>query len=147
MLLDIAEESIRSAFGRRPPTLPDDLPAVLHECRGAFVTLHVAGALNGCIGAIVADEPLAPTVARLARSAAFDDPRLPATTPADLAHPSIDASVLSRRCPPVPGRSSGPACSRGSTVSCSPPAATGACSCPMCGPSSPTSTTSWATSS
>ena len=63
MLLDIAEESIRSAFGRRPPTLPDDLPAVLHECRGAFVTLHVAGALNGCIGAIVADEPLAPTVA------------------------------------------------------------------------------------
>ena len=95
VLLDIAEESIRSAFGRRPPPLPDGLPAVLHECRGAFVTLHVAGALNGCIGAIVADEPLAPTVARLARSAAFDDPRLPATTPADLAQLSIEVSVLS----------------------------------------------------
>ena len=95
LLLDIADDSIRSAFEGRQPALPAGLPAVLWECRGAFVTLHVAGALNGCIGAVTADEPLAPIVARLARSAAFDDPRLPPATPDDLAHLSIEVSILS----------------------------------------------------
>jgi AmmeMemoRadiSam system protein A len=103
VLLDIAEASIRSAFHRRAPTLPADLPPGLAGCRGAFVTLHVAGTLNGCIGTITADQPLAPTVARLARSAAFDDPRLPATTPDDLARLSIEVSVLSPL-DPVPAR-------------------------------------------
>jgi AmmeMemoRadiSam system protein A len=102
-LLDIAEASIRSAFHRRAPTLPADLPPGLWGCRGAFVTLHVAGTLNGCIGTITADQPLAPTVAHLARSAAFDDPRLPATTPDDLARLSIEVSVLSPL-EPVPAR-------------------------------------------
>lgn len=95
VLVDIAEASIHRAFEGRPPVLPDHLPAVLLEHRGAFVTLHVDGHLNGCIGAVRTDEPLAPTVARLARSAAFEDHRLPALRADQLADLTIEVSVLS----------------------------------------------------
>lgn len=95
VLVDIAEASIHRAFEGRPPALPDHLPPVLLEPRGAFVTLHVDGHLNGCIGAVRTDEPLAPTVARLARSAAFEDHRLPALRADQLADLTIEVSVLS----------------------------------------------------
>ncbi len=59
------------------------------------MTLTVAGELNGCIGNVEGIEPLGHAVARLALSAAFDDPRLPALRPVDYPHLTIELSLLS----------------------------------------------------
>jgi AmmeMemoRadiSam system protein A len=64
-----------------------------------FVTVTVAGALNGCIGTVAPVEPLAAAVPRLAWEAAFDDPRLPALRRQDYPRVGIEISLLS---PPVP---------------------------------------------
>jgi AmmeMemoRadiSam system protein A len=97
VLVDIAAEAIDDALaGRRTaPRSPAELPAALRERRGAFVTLEVGGGLNGCIGTIEGDAPLAHDVARLAVEAAFADPRLPALRTEDLPELEIEVSVLS----------------------------------------------------
>ena len=96
-LLDLAEASIRAGLSGQDPPAPDptQLPAALLAPGGVFVTLEVAGALNGCIGTIEPVEPLASAVVRLARSAAFGDPRLPALSAADWADLRIKISLLS----------------------------------------------------
>ncbi|MBB5144583.1 AmmeMemoRadiSam system protein A [Desulfovibrio intestinalis] len=47
---------------------------------GAFVTISIEGALRGCIGSIVGQEPLYLNIWRMAASAAFSDPRFPPLT-------------------------------------------------------------------
>lgn len=96
-LLDLAEASILDGLDGRPPRLPalEDLPDELRRAAGAFVTLTVDGALNGCIGAIEGAGPLGQEVVRLARSAAFADPRLPALRREDLPGLVIEVSILS----------------------------------------------------
>jgi AmmeMemoRadiSam system protein A len=74
-----------------------NLPAALHRPNGAFVTLLVAGELNGCIGDVAGSASLAVSVADLAIKAAFHDPRLPALTSSDLAGLTIEVSLLSSR--------------------------------------------------
>lgn len=105
-LLDIAAVTLEDALAGRPLALPalGSLPDELHRPTGAFVTLTVAGRLNGCIGTIEGHEPLGHAVARLALSAAFEDPRLPALRPEDRAHLTIELSLLSPLTP-VPVRS------------------------------------------
>ncbi len=96
-LLDIAENAIATALAGHsavPPPL-ESLPPALHRRVGAFVTLKVHGRLNGCVGTIEGVEPLGCAVARLALSAAFADPRLPALQPSDYAHLEITLSLLS----------------------------------------------------
>jgi AmmeMemoRadiSam system protein A len=107
LLLDLAELAIRSRLdGIRFPgpdahRLPDSL---LRPCR-AFVTLHVDGALNGCIGNIESDEPLGVCVADLAVKAAFEDPRLPRLERRDLDRLEIEIALLSPlRAVPAAGR-------------------------------------------
>lgn len=97
MLLDLAHRSIVAGLSGRPSHLAplDDLPDALRAERAAFVTLTVDGALNGCIGSIEAVEGLAAGVVRLARAAAFEDPRLPPLRPEQLDRTSIEISVLS----------------------------------------------------
>lgn len=96
-LIDIADRALRLALagGTAAPAPVDELPPALGSLRGAFVTLTVAGSLNGCIGTIDGREPLAHAVARLAVAAAFDDPRLPALRAHEYAQLSIEVSVLS----------------------------------------------------
>jgi AmmeMemoRadiSam system protein A len=97
LLVGIAARSIDDALAgrdRRPVDLAE-VPPALRGCRGAFVTLRVDGALNGCIGSMEGEGPLVHDVARLAREAAFGDPRLPALEPADLPGLEIEVSVLS----------------------------------------------------
>ena len=99
-LLDVARESIRAGVDNRAEPRPsvsgysDDLLAP----RATFVTLTKAEKLRGCIGSLVARQPLAVDVAHNAYRAAFKDPRFPPVTADDL--PDLDAaiSVLS---PPV----------------------------------------------
>jgi AmmeMemoRadiSam system protein A len=101
LLLDLAEASVVAGLAGRPASLPapDALPAALRREVGAFVTLTVDGALNGCIGNIEGVEPLGVAVPRLAWSAAFADPRLPALRADQYQRLTISISILSPLAP------------------------------------------------
>ncbi len=96
LLLDLAESSIRARLAGRPAPEIDttSLSPPLRRTNGAFVTLHVDGQLNGCIGDITGTGALATSVAELAIKAAFGDPRLPALRPDDLDRLNIEISLL-----------------------------------------------------
>ena len=104
-LLDLAEAAIRARLVGDPPPRVDvpALPPQLRRPLGAFVTLHVRGELNGCIGHIIGTAPIAAGVAELAVSSAFHDPRLPALRADDLDDLDIEISLLSVPAP-VPAR-------------------------------------------
>ncbi|MGA9751935.1 MAG: AmmeMemoRadiSam system protein A [Acidobacteriota bacterium] len=72
-----------------------DCPSMASEPRGAFVTLkRRGGALRGCIGTILPSGPLDVTVARMAVSAAVEDPRFPPVSSSELQALSIEISAL-----------------------------------------------------
>jgi uncharacterized protein len=92
-LLGIARGAILSHLGVAPrPDLPET--GALAEERGAFVTLHVAGELRGCIGTFRPMGSLAATVARIAVSAATEDPRFRAVEATDVAELEVSVSAL-----------------------------------------------------
>lgn len=97
LLLDLADDAILDGLLGRPATVPSEqlLPAALRVRTGLFVTLTVAGDLNGCIGSIDGELSLAHAAVRHAWSAAFADPRLEALTPRDYRELTIEVSVLS----------------------------------------------------
>ena len=106
LLLDIADDAILEGLEGTPPS-PLVLacpPVAVREPSAALVTLTVGGELNGCIGSLEAEDPLAEAVARHARSAAFHDPRLPALRRSDYARLRIEVSVLSAL-EPIPSAS------------------------------------------
>jgi AMMECR1 domain-containing protein len=91
-LLGIARRALLRHFGATGEVpLPRDGP--LAEPRGAFVSLHVEGDLRGCIGTFQPRGSLAETVARMAVSAATDDPRFLALRPDELGGLRIAISV------------------------------------------------------
>jgi AmmeMemoRadiSam system protein A len=61
----------------------------------AFVTLHVGGALRGCIGTSASRHPLWQVVGEMATAAATRDPRFAPITAGDLDGLSVEISVLS----------------------------------------------------
>ena len=74
-----------------PPTeVPDDL---LEE-GASFVTLHVDGALRGCIGSARAYRPLALDVASNAMRASLFDPRFARIAEDELPRTSLEISIL-----------------------------------------------------
>jgi AmmeMemoRadiSam system protein A len=92
-LLGIARGTILNLLGAaQPPPLPSTGP--LAEPRGAFVTLHVEGALRGCVGTFAPRGSLAQTVAAMARAAATEDPRFPRLRPDELAGLTLSISAL-----------------------------------------------------
>lgn len=101
VLLDVAEATLDAALTRRRPALVplEALPAALQRPGGVFVTLTVDGELNGCIGTVEGTEPLGHAVARLALSAAYEDPRLPSLRPTDRPGLTIEVSLLTA---PIP---------------------------------------------
>jgi AmmeMemoRadiSam system protein B/AmmeMemoRadiSam system protein A len=94
-LLSIARESIAQYL--KDGTLPQFEVSEPNLTRksGAFVTLEEAGELRGCIGHVVAQEPLYVTVQQAAVSAATQDPRFPPLTAEELGEITIEISVLS----------------------------------------------------
>ena len=102
-LFALVETSIRGGLtarrDRRGAALPrldfEGLPDVLRRHQGVFVTLKVAGQLNGCIGTLEAREPLGSAAVRAAYEAAFADPRLPPLSPGHWPELSIGLSLLS----------------------------------------------------
>jgi len=82
VLFELADFGVREGLAGRPAPVVDPaiLDAPLRRPRGVFVTLEVAGELNGCIGTVEAVQAVGAGVPRLAWAAAFNDFRLPALT-------------------------------------------------------------------
>jgi len=94
-LLGIARNTLENHLSGKKVSdrVPED--PVLKENRGVFVTLHRDGALRGCIGSIMPEEPLYLGVRRRAIDAAVHDPRFRPMTVEELGKVDIEISVLS----------------------------------------------------
>ena len=94
-LLRLARLALEASVQDGP--LPEIEPQAgrLSEKRGAFVTLHKAGRLRGCIGNIEATRPLYRTICECARAAALRDPRFDPVAPEELPFLHLEISVLS----------------------------------------------------
>lgn len=93
-LCALAREAIEAGLSGRSPLLPSPSGA-LREHAGAFVTLHENGRLRGCIGRMESGRPLLETIAEMAYSAAFEDPRFEPLSPHEKDHIAIEITVLS----------------------------------------------------
>jgi AmmeMemoRadiSam system protein A len=93
LLLNLAREALAAHVGVGPSHVLGDTP-VLGRASGAFVTLHLAGELRGCIGHIEATDPLGSLIKRLAVAAGTTDPRFPPITPTELGQIDIEISLL-----------------------------------------------------
>ncbi|MCU0639323.1 MAG: AmmeMemoRadiSam system protein B [Candidatus Krumholzibacteria bacterium] len=94
-LLRYARKVLEASFKGGEPEIDIPDSPVLGEKRGGFVTLKKKGMLRGCIGYIEAVLPLVETIAEMAESAAFRDPRFPELGERELAEVTIEISVLS----------------------------------------------------
>lgn len=93
-LLEFARQTIEAKlYGKEPPAF-DERFARLKEEQGAFVTLNKNKNLRGCIGLITAIKPLYQTIQEVAEAAAFQDPRFPPLTEAELPETTLEISVL-----------------------------------------------------
>lgn len=78
----------------RIPSL-DELPTFENRMAGCFVSLHLDGALRGCIGTILpTKESIAAEIVRKAVSACSEDPRFDPVRPDELASLEIHVDVL-----------------------------------------------------
>ena len=100
--LGLARKAIREALLHRG--LPEVIPSegVFSERCGVFVTLHVEGRLQGCIGVTEPSEPLGPAIVRCAVSAALEDPRFTPLKEAQLEKLKVEISLLSALTPILP---------------------------------------------
>lgn len=101
-LLELARKAIREAVLHRK--ILDVIPSegIFSERRGIFVTIHVRGRLQGCIGVTEPNESLGEAVVRCATSAALEDPRFAPMREAQLEEMSMEISLLSRLEPILP---------------------------------------------
>lgn len=93
-LLDLARRAVAARLESQPPPRLEDPPPRLLLPQGAFVSLHIDGKLRGCVGMIVAERPLAETVAACAAASATEDPRFDALDPSELEAVTIEISAL-----------------------------------------------------
>ena len=102
-LLRIAREAVAAAATQAPRPRHESRPvtAALDEPGAAFVTITEHGLLRGCMGSLVAEQPLGDAVASAAVSAAVRDPRFLPLGERELPEIHIDVSVLG---PAVPLR-------------------------------------------
>lgn len=93
MMLRLARGAVISHVTGAPRPVPPSTP-LLDGPGAAFVTLHSAGQLRGCIGHVEATEPLGHVIVRCAVAACSTDPRFPPVTAAELAEISLELSIL-----------------------------------------------------
>lgn len=91
-LVAIARAAVTGRVTGRPGRMGQaaDFP----EASGAFVTLKRGGELRGCIGTLECRRPLPDEVARIAASAAVEDPRFPPVRASELDGLDVEVSVL-----------------------------------------------------
>lgn len=75
-------------------SVPKPENPLLEEELGAFVTLTKKGSLRGCIGNVIGQGKLYLTVVRMARAAAFEDPRFPEITETEFAQLTVEISIM-----------------------------------------------------
>jgi len=93
-LLDLARRAVAARLESRPLPQLADPPRRLLMPQGAFVSLHLHGELRGCVGMILAERPLAETIAACAAASATEDPRFKALQPSELDAVTIEISAL-----------------------------------------------------
>jgi len=95
-LLRVARDAIKAElFGKDFKRTPlEDLPEELKKPGAAFVTITENGQLRGCIGHIIAREPLIRSVEDNAIAAAFEDPRFFPLRKDEFKDIKIEVSVL-----------------------------------------------------
>lgn len=100
--LELARKAIREVVLHRE--LPDFIPSegVFSERHGVFVTLHVKGRLQGCIGVTEPSEPLGEAIVRCAVGAALEDPRFAPIKESQLEELNVEISLLSALRPILP---------------------------------------------
>jgi uncharacterized protein len=94
ILLKLAHQSILSEFEHSEISLDSPSPH-LAQPRGVFTTIHLHGALHGCVGFVLPVASLYRNVAETARTAAFEDTRFPPITREEAANLDVSLSVLS----------------------------------------------------
>lgn len=93
-------ETMLSGDSLAEASRPDStLSKALFENLGCFVTLSRDHNLRGCIGTIIAHEPLWQNVWNMARAAAFNDPRFPPVTAGEWPYLQMEISVLDQPAP------------------------------------------------
>ncbi|NBF40554.1 MAG: AmmeMemoRadiSam system protein A [Spirochaetes bacterium] len=106
-LIRIARGAVWAKLTGNAPSPPQPPSETVFQPAGAFVTLRVpqsgrekpagdgGGALRGCIGHVIARQPLEQTIRDAAVSAAFRDPRFDPITLPELERVRFEISVLS----------------------------------------------------
>jgi MEMO1 family protein len=96
MLFSIARNSIKTMLYEDKEITIDakNISEALKRPLGAFVTLKINGALRGCIGRFISDEPLYDVVRASALSSAFDDYRFSPLTKAEYDKVDVEITVL-----------------------------------------------------
>lgn len=95
-LLEIARNTINHYLktGKYLKINDSELTSNMNADCGAFVTLHKDGALRGCIGRFVADEPLYAIVQKMAIAASTEDSRFPVVEKQEMEEIDLEISVL-----------------------------------------------------
>jgi AmmeMemoRadiSam system protein A len=91
---DLIRHTIADGLGLAQGSKPALESQTLNMELGAFVTLKLGGRLRGCIGNVVGNGPLVDTIERMARAAAFEDPRFAPVTAAEFPELEIEVSVM-----------------------------------------------------
>jgi AmmeMemoRadiSam system protein A len=95
-LLALARKTLEHVVRHRilPEVHPADLRDALRRVAACFVSLTHHDSLRGCIGHLIARDPLYRSVIENTRSAAVTDPRFPPLQAAELGGVRIEISVL-----------------------------------------------------
>lgn len=98
LLVALARQTIARRLGlcrEISPELAEKLEDETFDAkRGTFVTLTIDNQLRGCIGNLTPDTPIREGVRDNAVNAAFNDPRFPPLTPAELESVQVEISLL-----------------------------------------------------
>jgi len=90
--IKLARKSIESGFSGEKIQIPDKTE--FRQARGVFVTLTKNKALRGCIGLTHSIYPIGETIVKMARAAAFEDPRFSPLKQEELKDIKIEISIL-----------------------------------------------------
>ncbi|NSW94027.1 MAG: AmmeMemoRadiSam system protein A, partial [Bacteroidales bacterium] len=95
-LFEIARNSIYSGlyYNKKYTVDKETLPQKFNVPYGAFVTLKIKGALRGCIGRFISQDPLYKAVIESAYSSAFEDPRFTPLTKEEFNRIEMEITIL-----------------------------------------------------
>ncbi len=98
-LLKIARKSLEEELFHKSDDIQESVPESLLKVGVTFVTLRIDGELRGCVGGLIATQPLIDDVREHAKAAAFEDFRFPSLRREELAFIKIEISLLTE---PIP---------------------------------------------